>query len=75
MGEADDRSTATEYAYAADGRSLWHRSSTLVRSSADAVPFLRPLEKALIPVIALCSLGLWWAIWLAVAHFVSAWLW
>jgi hypothetical protein len=38
------------------------------RSSPDAV--LRPREKALIPVIVLCSLGLWWAIWLAVAHLV-----
>jgi hypothetical protein len=68
------KNTALKYAYIADGRSLWHRLSALARSSPHAV--LRPREKALMPVIVLCSLGLWWAIWLAVTRLLaSAWLW
>ena len=73
MAKVVNTNTASEYAYIADGGSLWHRLSALARSSPDAA--LRPREKALMPVIALCSLGLWWAIWLAVAHLALPWLW
>jgi hypothetical protein len=57
--------TALEYAYAAGGRTLWHEISEPARSPADAALSLTTGE-ALI-MITLLSLGLWAAIWAAVA--------
>jgi hypothetical protein len=57
----------------ADGRSLPERSSRSDRSTLGAAAVLTP--RAAFAVVALSSLSLWAAIWLAATYIASARLW
>lgn len=67
--EAVDSNTASERAYSADRQSLRQEASPFDRPPGEAG--LRLSERASLIAVLLVSLGLWAAIWAAVAALVS----
>jgi hypothetical protein len=65
------RNTVLEHGYFANHRSVADSASRSDAGICGSTPPL-PLGAALI-LIALSSLGLWWAIWLALSSLASAW--